>query len=512
MAGDDSASSSALPFTQEQLNAALVDYLRQLGLATSTAPAVPRWEAGSIKINDPIKLRSDNYPIWRMEAEVHLINAGVWKVVDGTDPQPTTDTHDNWARKNAQARALLMQLVTEDFKPIIGNNPSASTAWTLLEDTLDRKNVTSTIHPVNTLFDYKKDEAKSWQEHVSEFESLLTIVNSKVATADSSSKPWLQGLKQCFADDEFKAHLLLRTLPRSCGNIVDNLRTKTDLSYTDTRTHVLDLSSDSATAGSALISHGQQKKMKKKSSDKKKSSSSSSSSTTRPGIPPSDECSYCWKRQLPSKNHTHSACLVLKKALEDKKSGSAKIAAGMKDDINRGFALISSSHLISTNPPLQPPLRFQAMNFDMNSGRALISAQNKSSEVWTFDTAASHHITADFSLLQDPTPISFHIEIGDGRFLKATYQGKVKFDIMEGDSVIPLTLSDVLYILDWGSSSLVSWHYIASKCRMAGEDDWITVSLKNGTRLFSARSIGPNLYNLPVHVHRGKAYLSLVQF
>ncbi|KAF8417698.1 hypothetical protein EV426DRAFT_721046 [Tirmania nivea] len=38
----------------------------------------------------------------------------------------------------------------------------------------------------------------------------------------------------------------------------------------------------------------------------------------------------------------HNACSILKKAKEDKKgfSGSAKIAAGIKDDIQRGTALI----------------------------------------------------------------------------------------------------------------------------------------------------------------------------
>ena len=106
----------------------------------------------------------------------------------------------------------------------------------------------------------------------------------------------------------------------------------------------------------------------------------------------------------------------------------------------------------------------------------------------------------------------FFIEIGDGRVVKSTHQGKVKLDIVDGTSVIPLVLTSVLYIPNWGSSSLVSWRFIASKCRMSGKDDWITVSLRNGTRLFSACSIGGTLYELLVQVTRGQAYLSSVQY
>jgi len=47
---------------------------------------------------------------------------------------------------------------------------------------------------------------------------------------------------------------------------------------------------------------------------------------------------------------------------------------------------------------------------------------------------------------------------------------------------------------------------------MSGEDDWITVSSRNGTRLFSARSIGGTLYELPVQVTRGQAILTSVQY
>ena len=43
----------------------------------------------------------------------------------------------------------------------------------------------------------------------------------------------------------------------------------------------------------------------------------------------------------------------------------------------------------------------------------------------------------------------------------STHRGKVKLDNANGTSVIPLTLASVLYIPEWGSSSIVSWRFIA---------------------------------------------------
>ena len=71
---------------------------------------------------------------------------------------------------------------------------------------------------------------------------------------------------------------------------------------------------------------------------------------------------------------------------------------------------------------------------------------------------------------------------------------------MHGHQVVPLSQCNVLYIPAWSCTSLVSWRYIASKCRMVGEDDWTNISLKNGTHLFTARCTGPNLYELPAQV------------
>jgi len=257
-------SSSTSRLAQDAAIAATVSAaLSQMGI-TSAPSTTPRWEPGSIKIQSPTLLRTDNYALWCLEAQIHLDNAGVWSVVNGTDTKPTTDTHENWKRKNNQARALLIQLVTDEYKGIIGNHESSKDAWDLLENTLDHKNVTSTIHPVSAVFDFKKDPSTTWNEHIAQYESRYTTVTSKLSTITTTDKAWQRGLKDAFANQEFKAHLLLRSLPPILDSVVETLRSKSDLTYSETRTRILELSSESATAGSALITHSYQKKTQKK--------------------------------------------------------------------------------------------------------------------------------------------------------------------------------------------------------------------------------------------------------
>jgi len=186
--------------------------------------------------------------------------------------------------------------------------------------------------------------------------------------------------------------------------LFNNPRAKETLSYSGVRTRLLDLSSPDNAAGSALMSH--QKKKKKESKPR-----SSMSSSLHPGIPPPKECSYCWKRNLPSKGHTHTDCAVLKKAFEEKKAGSAKNCTE-KSDISQGFAISSAASSSHT-----PPQR------SMTPGMAHHSSKTMTFEVWTFDAAATHHITTDLSVLQDPTLVSIGIEVSDGRVLQSTHKG-----------------------------------------------------------------------------------------
>ena len=266
-----------------------------------------------MKIPDTTKLTSSNYSVWKNSAKIFLTALGVWGVTSGTEKKPEVDYHENWSRKNNYARMILVTLVSEEFQPIIRQSDDASKAWKDLEDTLDRRNVLSTFHTLNALLYIQKSESTTVTAHLHSYEQNWNRLVEKVGRASEDDELYLRGLRLCTQDQKMKAHLLLRTLPKSMENIVDNLQSKTDLTYNDVRTRLLDLnvSTHSAQADALFV-----KKHKKDRGDRGNRGNNSSSRCSnrnsdtqqekRKGIPPKDECSYCWKRSLPSKGHLHN--------------------------------------------------------------------------------------------------------------------------------------------------------------------------------------------------------------
>ena len=59
--------------------------------------------------------------------------------------------------------------------------------------------------------------------------------------------------------------------------------------------------------------------------------------------------------------------------------------------------------------------------------------------------------------------------------------GSVQLNMEIGDSVLSVTLADVLYILDWNEPCFISWRKIDMlvQFRMVDEDDMITVQCKS---------------------------------
>jgi len=132
---------------------------------------------------------------------------------------PLTTTTIGSARTDRQDHYIPIALVSSEYKNLIRNHKNASEAWKVLENTLDRKSVPSAIYPINQVLYMQKDESKSWNEHIAEFESRWTTANSKVSTATTDSKAQICGLQLVFSEEEFKVHLLLSTLPSTMDNI-----------------------------------------------------------------------------------------------------------------------------------------------------------------------------------------------------------------------------------------------------------------------------------------------------
>ena len=75
----------------------------------------------------------------------------------------------------------------------------------------------------------------------------------------------------------------------------------------------------------------------------------------------------------------------------------------------------------------------------MPSGSAFDTANDKTYEVWIFDTGASFHITRDFSHLVEPIRCHLGLTVGGGACLHATHMGSVQLDMEIGVTGVLLT-------------------------------------------------------------------------
>ena len=211
-----------------------------------------------------------------------------------------------------------MGMINEDCQELISCSVTAHESWKALEDACDRNNITNTFHTLFTLLDYQKDDSIAMPQHIQLFENHWNRLLEKVSFATSSSEPYARGLKIAFMDSKLKAHMLLHSLPPSMANVVDNLQTKDSLTYNDVRSRLLDLASSSSAGmiGDAFLVKKSNKK-KDRNSNNSNNHNQDKGNDLKPSIAPADECSYCWKRNLPSKGHTHTNCAVLKQAQSD---------------------------------------------------------------------------------------------------------------------------------------------------------------------------------------------------
>lgn len=78
----------------------------------------------------------------------------------------------------------------------------------------------------------------SMVDHMSTFEDHYRRIHDRLKTSSTSSHV---NLASFLEDNTSRAHFFLMTLPDSMSNVVDNLQTKTSVTYTDVTTAVLDL-------------------------------------------------------------------------------------------------------------------------------------------------------------------------------------------------------------------------------------------------------------------------------
>jgi len=338
----------------------------------------PSYKLGSI----PKLSGSENYRTWRDISEYVLQLFNCWDLVVGTEEIPEEETDDEGDVTNFEkideyrdryqyASAYFLETIEPQWLILLATHKTPPAIWQAFEDKFARENTSSFFDQLNSVFDTKYDTLDLLSDHINKYDTLWNRLHLRCSTATSSDRYTLPfAFQSVFESPEAKAAILLRSLPESMNNIVDNLQTKEDLTYDHVYNKLMDLKVPTAVNSADNKAYKSADVRGKGKETRREPSRKGPTATTK-------ECTYC-KKHFPtarSEGHTWNECSKLKAAnLKNKEKKTVNSAKIGKEETPEPVSTLSSTR---TTTKISPYPR------------------------WVIDTGASSHMTNNSDLFID---------------------------------------------------------------------------------------------------------------
>jgi hypothetical protein len=398
-----------------------------------------------------------NYVLWAGAWRLAFKSVHWWEVIDGTTKKPTGEPTDpkeektpknslsTWIDVDDQSHAGIANTVEEHLLSSVIAASSAAAAWQTFKDRFDRDTANTTITQLQALLSLVLTNRDDLSSHLTEFHNRWMRLDMRcAATKDNKLAKALHTVTQ---SDEAKAAFLLCSLPSSMENVIDNLQTKTNLTYSEVFGRLLDLGAGKSTDGD----------------DKAYRSFAGPNGNGK-------ECTWCKSKKDTYQGHLYSECRKLKAHQKKKKEKKEKEAATAKQtsEVTEATAFKTS---------------------EVTEATAFMASTNQTSKTWIFDTAASSHMTSDKNTMTDIREHGGFVRVANSQRMKVTGIGKVHLQCcLQDGSTQPATLEDVLLVPDLDSHGLFSWEAISRKgFKMIGYGKNIELETKEGRKVLWAK-------------------------
>lgn len=417
------------------------------GSASSTMSSdIVSITVGSLKANLPILSTQAHYRTWAQTWQAVLMGSDYWSVVTDIDADKETRPKNvnekasieirNYDKRNNSALAAILAGVSTDLQRIVASfvsqHESARLAWKALKDKYDHETTISTLELFNSLVELKMNEGDIISDHISNFETTYSHIYNRCS---ESSREEAQHLKLFLGSDSVKTMSLLRTLPLSFENVVDNLMSKDRVTFADVNKRLLDIQSSRSSPFGDSKAYFMKDKPSYNTKKKEK------------------ECSWCKSRNKKYLGHRHSECRQLKafKESEERKHDKEK-AHAVKPDFTETDSV-------------------QKLEFAVE--KAFVS-RSSISHPWILDSGTSTHMSPfkdDFSSLSSKHGT---VETASGSLISIHGSGKTEIDLcLSNHRIIAATFDKVLFVPGLGDRLL-------SESRL--EKDGFYISSCNGHR------------------------------
>ena len=268
----------------------------------------------------------DNYQSWADQVTMIFKAVGLYDVVVNGAKPINGDSNDDWKAYNeivSEAVVVLVRVVTKPIMTIIGRIRDPHQIWRHLRAQYYSDTAYSFVHKLHVLFTLGStyDSSKPIGEFIETFETEWAMLE-QLATSSSGSSGTNSYPNTFLACDEAKRDILLSALIPHMENIIDNISTKSDMTFAEAKSRLISLPSHQKQQDAALIVETNGKKAWKKRSNNK-----SSDSNDKPW------CTYCKKHNFtPCKGHTWKTCRRLKEKQKQKRENLKKKKEEKKDE------------------------------------------------------------------------------------------------------------------------------------------------------------------------------------
>jgi Reverse transcriptase (RNA-dependent DNA polymerase)/gag-polypeptide of LTR copia-type len=417
--------------------------------------------------------RGTDFQEWKAAWQLALEYSELWDVITSVSAPKAAD----YAKKDRQARVMLMQAVTPEAKISVATYPSAREAWEAICKRFDRDTTNNVVFALQKVTHVRHTEGGDIREHIDTFDGLWEQLYRR---CKSSSNEVATCLKEAMANDAFKGAVFLTTLPPSMHTVIENLSTRSLFKFDQIQESLRDMAELKEHESSSATAYWTRTAGKGASTKKDDSAA----------MLQANECSWCKKRGNVFHGHIYVNC---NKLAQWKKENPLPPGKGKKSKGNDGTANAVDTDVYSTSPPSADAF----LATDTDEVNTVVNANGKrfSSVSWCFDTGASRHMTGvsdDFDKLY---PAEGTLTLANGGTIPVKGQGNVTISCRFPDGTVrPQTLTNVLYSPGLGQRRLFSWTYVSSKPLLlrAEQDDLFLVDT-TGKHALWARRHGPLL-------------------
>lgn len=210
------------------------------------------------------KLHGDsNFHSWKMMAYAYMDVYNLYKIVIGEEKDPALTSSDpetsnkdylklhkeylkkceDWRHRQSLARAFILFNVDSNVAPLITCYSDALNMWKTLNDIYDKRNEYSLHALVKSVVGIKCNSKSDIADHIAKYNELWSRLVERTAKISEEDSDSLEAVLRPLANSpRAKGSLFLTTLPEELDNIVDNLKTKQNLTYDDVCSRLLELS------------------------------------------------------------------------------------------------------------------------------------------------------------------------------------------------------------------------------------------------------------------------------